>query len=390
MKFSRTLAIASLALALTPSVAAQDAETRATMAQLVASLHELLPLSLDDRSFSAAENRDAIAAELETLARAGRSLPTHTSPTDASFAFLSRSLERDTRSIQQRFEAGATEQARFLLHEVTENCVACHSRLPDERVRPLGRKLVDDAALRELPPIERVRLEVATRQFDRALDTYAELLAGPEFSPADLDLLGHIDSYLEVCLRVRLDTCDPAPALRRLRARGNVPRALGENIDAWLASLAELHARRPLVPSLATVRGLVEEAREGGGQRRDGAALVLYFTASGLGHRLIENGLADVEALSELYYWLGFIETRVGRSFWPSEGEYLLEAAIRIAPASPAARDAYDLFEELVAVGYSGSGGHEPPPEVKAHLAELRALVFEAGRLAPPPPPADS
>ena len=136
-----------------PAVAAEDdPSTRAEMARMVDALHTVLPLSLDDRSFSAPENRAAIQAALEALARSGRALPSHASPTDAGFSFLSRSLERDTNAILTRYEAGEWEQARFLLHEVTENCVACHSRRPDPLSRPLGRRLVDEQACANCRP----------------------------------------------------------------------------------------------------------------------------------------------------------------------------------------------------------------------------------------------
>jgi hypothetical protein len=357
------------------------------MGRMVDALHDVLPLSLDDRSFSAAENRAAIQAALETLARSGRDLPGHASPTDAGFVFLSRSLTRDTEAILARFEAGEWQQARFLLHEVTENCVACHSRRPDPLSRPLGRRLVNDQALLALPLHERIRLELATRQFDRALASYAELFSASDFSSTDLDLLGHIDGYLEVCLRVRVESCNPAPTLARLAQRDDVSRVLRRNLEAWQRSLSQLESRRPLHPTLVEVRRLVAEAGDRNVFPDERSALVLYFTASGLANRYVEEGEPRLEELSEAYYWLGFIEMRVGRAFWPSEGEYFLEAAIRVAPGSDTAEQAYELLEELVAVGYSGTSGQAAPEDVQLRLAELRRLNVEAGRLAPPTKP---
>lgn len=382
MKFRTHLVVAALCLIGIAPAQAEDETTRAAMARMVGALQEVLPLSLDDRSFAAPDNRAAIQAALETLARSGRELPTHAAPTDAGFAFLSRSLERDTRAIAQRYELEQFEEARFLLHEVTENCVACHSRRPDPKSRPLGLRLVDDEAMQALPLIERVRLEVATRQFDRALASYAELFAGPEFSPADLDLMGHVDGYLEVCLRVRVAQCDPAPALRSLAARGNVPRGLARNLEAWQKSLRELEPRRPLPAELAEVRRLAKEASDRDVFPDDRSALVQYFTASGLANRYIESGKPNFDELSETYYWLGFVETRVGRSFWPSEGEYLLEAAVRVAPGSDSAGQAYELLEEVAAVGYAGTSGEPLPDDVKMRLAELRSLIADADRLS--------
>ena len=69
------------------------------------------------------------------------------------------------------------------------------------------------------------------------------------------------------------------------------------------------------------------------------------------------------------------IEARIGRTFWLSQTEMFLEAAIRTAPEAPFAEDAYALLEEFVASGYTGSQGGAVPPRVKRRLAELRALL---------------
>ena len=58
---------------------------------------------------------------------------------------------------------------------------------------------------------------------------------------------------------------------------------------------------------------------------------------------------------------LGVIDTRVGRSFWLSQAETFLEAAIRAAPSSDIARESYDLLEEYLVAGYTGSAGRKHP-----------------------------
>lgn len=381
------VALAASAAALAGDAHAADApdpQTRAAMARIVEALQVALPLSLDDATFSAEDNRATLRAAIEALARSGEALTSHGNPTDAGFAFLSRSLARDTRAIRMRFERKEWEQARFLLQEVTENCVACHSRRPDPLARPLGRRLVDDAALAALPLAERVRLEVATRQFDRALESYAALFADPSVSGADLDLMGHVDDYLEVCLRVRSDTCDPLPTLERLGKRADLPAGLRRNLEAWQTSVRALSARGPLTPGLAEPRRLVEKAQDREHFPDDRSALVLYFTASGLLNRYLAEGQPGLDELADAYTQLGVIESRVGRSFWPSEAEYYFEAAIRVAPGAPAAQRAYALLEESIAVGYSGSAGLKMPDDERERLAGLRRLIREA-RLGVPP-----
>ena len=198
--------------------------------------------------------------------------------------------------------------------------------------------------------------------------------------------MGHIDGYLELCLRVRVDSCDPSPVLARLASRANVPRGLKRNLVAWQGSVAELAKRRPLSPGLSEIRRLLSQAGDRKAFPDERSAIVLYFTASGLGNRFIEKGDPSLAELSEAYYWLGFVETRVGRSFWPSEGEYFLEASIRVAPGTERALEAYALLEELVAIGYTGNGDAAPPQDVQRWLEELRRVNVDAGRLSAPTP----
>jgi hypothetical protein len=97
--------------------------------------------------------------------------------------------------------------------------------------------------------------------------------------------------------------------------------------------------------------------------------------ASGLLHRRVKLG-KPAPASAEAYYLLGVTELRIGSSAWLTEPEAYLEAAIRAAPASPAARRAYVVLEESTLLGYTGSGGEgELPPEAASWLAELRRLA---------------
>jgi hypothetical protein len=81
---------------------------------------------------------------------------------------------------------------------------------------------------------------------------------------------------------------------------------------------------------------------------------------------------------AQAYYGLGLVESRVGRAFWLSQTEDLLEAAIRVDPGGPWAEPSWQLLEEFLASGYTGSAGGELPADVQARLGELRALIDAA------------
>jgi hypothetical protein len=377
----RTLRRAALGLllALPASAAPPEApDPRTTMAQLVGELNYLLPLSLDDARFGDPARREAVQRSLDSLARSGEQLERHGSTEDASFDFLSRSLARDTREIAQRYAQGRIAEARFLLHQVTEDCVACHSRLPDVQPHPLGRILLKDDAIAALPVDERVKIELAMRQFDRARASFEALFRSPDFSTSDLDLMGHFDAYLELCLRVERDLECPSEAFERLAARADTRPPLRRALQAWLASLRELQVRDPAADGLAEARALLRIASDRARFPDDRGALVYYVAASSELYRYVAEASSSPPQRAEAYYLLGVIESHVGRSFWLSQTEHFLEAAIREAPGAPWAPEAYALLEEFVVSGYTGSGGGEVPEEVRTRLATLRSLMDAA------------
>src|SRR5262245_4941646 len=351
--------------------------TKAAMGRIVDSMAFVLPLATSDARFADPAQRQAIQAALDALAADGAQLESHSQGRDLGFTFLSRSLARDTREIRDRFAAGRPAEARFLLLEVSDDCAACHSRLPDKREHPVGRRLVDDPRVAKLDPGERVNLEVATRQFDRALASYEALFADPSRPPADFDLQGHVDGYLEVVVRVQND---PERALRTFSAlaqRKDLPANLRENLGAWIASLRALRGRTFPGARLAEARALVAEAQDVSRYPDDRSALVVYLAASGILNRYIAVKHSRSE-LGEAAYLLGVIESRIGRSFWLSETDFYLEQAILLAPQQPFANEAYDLLEEFLVSGYTGSQGSEVPPDVRAHLDELKGRIRRA------------
>ena len=359
-----------------------DAEALAAMAEIVAALGTVLPLSLSDARYADPASREKLLAALRELAGNGARLEAHGRDRGAGFGFLAGSLARDSAEILRRYEEERFAESRFLLHQLTDNCVACNSRLPDAKAHPLGRTLFEDPAIAQLPPEERVELEVATRQFDSAIDTYEALFAAPGASPTDLDLLGALDGYLELCLRVQGDPKRPATAFEKLAARDDTSPPLRAALLAWVAALGELAEEPAPAPSLAAARALLEAARDSSRFPDDRRALVPYVAASGLLHRYVAGEGRSAAELGEAYYWLGFIEAHVGRAFWLSQTEHFLEASIRTAPGEPSAENAFVLLEEFVVSGYTGSAGVSVPEDVRARFLErFRSRVNTAGEV---------
>jgi hypothetical protein len=227
-----------------------------------------------------------------------------------------------------------------------------------------------------LDPLERARLEVATRQFGDALGTLEKVFASEDVPP--YELLGPLTDYLTICVRVRNDTQRPVPVLQRLARRDDLWSALRSDVEAWARYLPELAARDLSGDPVEQARALIDEGRQLILFPSDRRALVHYVFASKLLHSYVATHREPGPELARAYYLLGIAESRIGPSFWISQAEFYLETAVRMSPGTDVGRDAYALLEEETISGYTGSGGMQLPDDVEAHLRQLRQLLDSA------------
>jgi hypothetical protein len=370
----RRLAWGGILLACSGTTPEETRFERATMGEIAEALTQALPLSLSAEQLDDPAQREVFQRALLTLAQQASRLESHGRSRAATFEYLSASLARDAEEALRRFELGRPDEARFLVQELVNDCVACHSRLPSEDA-PLGEMLLSRVDVSRLAPEERVRLLVASRQFDDALAGYEALFRDPAIPPAKLDLEGHLTDYLVLSVRVKQDLKRPQAPLAALARRPDTAGYLRRDLQTWVASLHALEGYPLEGPPIPQARALLEASGLEGGPGIDRSGLVYQLVASGLLHRSLDTvGDSGPEA-AEAYYLLGLAETRIRHSYWLSEAEAYLEAAVRADPRSQAARNAFALLEEETLAGYSGSGGVHLPDDVRTRLEELRELV---------------
>lgn len=348
---------------------------QATMRQIFQTLTTAFTLSLNGQQFEDPANHPQILDALRALSQNATNLETHGQELNPSFGFLRRSLARDAREALKHYEEGDYKGSRFVLHQLTENCFACHSRLPSPRRFDLGKHFIEGIKIERLPLKDRVRLQVATRQFDAALEMYEAIFRSPSMAPAQMSLTGAFGDYLKLSLRVRNDFARAIATLEGFRQRPDMPRYLTDYIVSWVEALKELQHRKVRGDPLTRARTLIREGQSRNRFPADRQGLLHFVVASSVLHRYLDSGPTNKGQLSEAYYLLGVTESYISRSFWISETEFFLESAIRLDPKSPLAEKAYVFLEEYTIAGYTGSLGLDLPPDVRAHLEELRRLI---------------
>lgn len=369
----------TIALAASPALAADGAEEtdrRADMRRMVTALTALLPLATDATALG--ERRADVTAHLDELAAATAVLAAHGTDDDPSFRFLSRDLASHGALLRDAHAAGRDDEVRFELARLTATCANCHSRLPAAPTSAFGKEAVAGLDLAKLPADERVRLQVATRQFEDALATYERLLADPKRSGAALDIDGHVTDYLTVALRTQWQTDRARRTLDVFAKRDDLPGYLRRYVEEWSRTLAALSAESDEPESLERARTLADRGVALRTHPASRAGVVFDIAASAMAYRMVDRATEASREVAGALYLLGRTDAWTRRRVWSSEARYYLETAITMAPDAPFAADALDLYEEYTVFAYSGSGGVALPEAERARIDNLRVLVFDS------------
>jgi cytochrome c556 len=369
------------AVGLLCSVAAQGADsrrdkTRSIMDEIYVVLQDLLPMSIDQKAFHDEKNAKNVQEQAARLAKNAHLLEQHVRANEPALEFIAKSMGTDAREISRRLQEGRLEEARFVLHNITENCISCHIKFSAKQDFPGSTEFFKKVNIGKLSLVDQARLQIATRQFDQALDTLEKLFSSSEIAPADLVFMDTFTDYLKVAVRVKGDVSRAKKTLEKFVQRKDLPDFVTYNVRDWIAGLDYIADKKLVQKSdLETARQLVGRARGLMEYPRDRDGMVHMIVASGTLNEFVIGGKRAPAELSEAYYLLGLIESVIGRSFWISQSEYYLEAAIRTAPKTEFARKSYALLEENLILDYSGSSGTNLPDEVKSRLRELRGLI---------------
>jgi hypothetical protein len=352
-----------------------QAETRSIMAQIFSSLTTVLPLSMDSKEFNDPKNREKILTELRKMRDGTSSLVDHTKRFEGSYGFIAKSMSRDIKDIYNWYDKGATSESRYLLQQVSENCVSCHMKLPDPGHAPKMDHFFKDVAVAKLSAPEKARLQVALRQFDDALATWEDMFkTWPK--PNELFAMDTLPEYLKVVIRVKGDTKRGFNALDGLSKRADLPKFMTREVTAWKGSLQRLSGDMSKTGNeLARAEKIVNNARRAMEYPMDRTGMVDYIVASGLLNRFLQDKAIKADKTSEAYYLLGITESLIGRSTWLTQTDYYLEASVRAAPKTKSALKSFEALEQQILMEYSGSGGTNIPDDVLANLEELRGLV---------------
>jgi hypothetical protein len=343
--------------------------------------HDPKTLEIMDSIFQSKENQPLIAGKLEKMAESAARLDSHGKSQESGFKYMSNVFAADVGQIRDWYNTGRYEGARFYLHNIVDRCVECHSKLESKQNFPRSQDFFKDVDTKSLPVLELARLQIATRQFDSALETYERFLVAPQAAREIGFGRDVFTDYLKISLRVKRDISRPRRTFAAFLKRHDVPAYLLALVKTWSEDLVEIDTKQMLSKTdMETAKKAIQFAKARMDYPADRSGLVYYTLASAMLQGVVKDpGQKDIEK-AEAYYYLGITELLLTNSLWASGSQPYFESAIRIAPNAPFAQDAYAIVEEQVYLAFTGSSGVHVPEDLKKWLADLRKLVGKKGK----------
>ena len=348
------------------------------MQQLVSTLTEILPFAFNKSKFEDRENRKVVREKIKQFADNSHQIRKEKAlklfGEDPLVTFSLHNLNQELMRSLEAFDRGNYRYSRNLLQHSINYCFACHTRTP------LGPEYdywnLKTLANTEINHIQKARIMVATRQFDKARDILKDYIEASAETVEDPFVLERsIKQYLAIAVRVEGSPQEAYDFISRI-SEYKLPLYLARNMESWKASLSDW-----MIENKKKHTG-IEEARRLVGipslsskifQNED--QYVDYLRASYTLHDELLRKLSNAEK-AEIYYLLGAVYNTLipdDTVFWQLPENYF-EACIRHYPKTKQSRKCYQSLESNIVLDYTGSAGTFIPLDDKKRLAELREL----------------
>ena len=352
---------------------AKSDKVKPVMQGFFADMSLLLPMSLDDRAFFAAENAKVIGQTLERMKLHGDKLNDITKNSqDEVLRLNGKEFSYFSQEAATAFFRGNKPKAQALIQFQTESCMSCHTMQKTSSEPTLPLNFLSAIEYANLSVWAKARYLTMARQFHLAMDEYEQLLSSDAIPQGAKILSTAYHEYLIVGLRVLSEEKRVKGFLTQQVKKGE-PEIVAKAMKSWIASIDHVHnLKKPWTE--ATARALITKAEAKKSYPADKNGVVYYIYASDILRSALDASAKLPKAeLAAVHYSLGQCE--LGIDVFNFKAMNYFEKAIRLAPGSKTALKAYELYKENLHLSFSGSGGTHIPEEDSKRLEELGKLI---------------
>jgi|WetSurMetagenome_2_1015567.scaffolds.fasta_scaffold165542_2 hypothetical protein len=358
--------------------AAAQAEVKAVMDQLLQQVFILKPFITSETSFSDPANSAQISDALKKMVSLSKEVNHEERINKTGFQVSANVLTQQLEQVENVFRTGSKDYALGNLRSTLGVCMSCHTQLPAVSTR--FTTLNQTQTLSD--PFLEAEFLFLIRNFDDAMKSYGELIAGYPLNKAEIDDLEKaVYRQIFYYVRVARDLQGLSVALQRDSENQQLPAQLQKQIKGFIAAVDDMRGEK--YPQFTdkqskALRKYAEEvlnAEAYGDFGLDSPQDVL--AALKLSSVLYEylNAYPKTPLKPDILYWLSLGERRYHYQSMYSLPDLYLKQCVFEYPNNPVAKLCFATYEESITVAFTGSGGTHIPPDIAKELNMMRGLV---------------
>lgn len=361
----------------TSASAKERPEVKSSMQQMFNSLLNLQPFLASPEKFSNPKNSEIIRKDLNRLATFKHVFPKEMKTEEPGIFAISRMFHETIEDARERFKKENYDYSRHRLRTATAFCFSCHSRVPSEQNFQDLQKRVEAS---QLTTFEKADVFAATRQFDKALKSYTDILSvAPKTSMDVVEYTRSLRRALSITVRVKQNPKETLELIDSVVQRQDLPEFILRLAQQWKKDaqywMGEDTGSKKMAPEELVERAkkLIERAETLQSFPADENGDISYLRASNYLHEALDEAPQNKSRIEALYLLGVAYSALQDPTLWDLDRLYF-ESCIRESPHSDYAKKCYRRYSEKVYMGYTGSGGTFIPDDEQRRLEELRKL----------------
>jgi hypothetical protein len=317
-------------------------------------------------SMQSVEDRQAIMKLLDSMEKNFHRVD-QTSPSylvEPGFASTLEMVHELIADSKQRLGEGRDEYAIWRLRSVGNYCASCHTRF---EVRADFGNL---EAPMNLSPFDEAQFYFVTRQFDKARSRFLEVARTGKDQRQRLDALR---KWLVIEVRVRPDPNGALLELKSLLASGKIRGFAAEEVEGWVSSLERIGNVPPEGLAVSRAQHLITSSLRTEENTSDPVGLL---RGTGFLHSALEKGQVPLRERSAALLLLGKAYSELADFFPEGLAANFLELCVRENSGTSQAQEAYNLYEDIISLGFTGSAGTKLPEDVQKKFQVLKEIAY--------------
>lgn len=346
------------------------------MNALKESVITMTPLVYDQKAFLDSKNEVKILKELKRFQknahRVDDKLVTKVLGNDPLAISYAKGLRSDLKRAEEVFIDGHKSYARTVLKGALNYCIQCHTK---SSFGPNFNWMKKEFANLKVKTPVKIDLLVATRQYDKALKMLEkELLKDGSQILHIYSFEKNLENYLAVSVRVKKDPKAVLKLLNSILFSKDMPYFLKNKVNLWKRSILSWVSKGYRLNTWKQAKRFFNKQRKTSkGYGQSYSDVENLFLSAFLHDQLIVEKNAKKRA--EVYWMLGeTYDSLVNFGFWEAPEVYY-EACVKSNPKTQQSMKCFHKFEEVIHLGYTGSGGTFLPQVERERINSLRALA---------------